>query len=104
MIPEKTLSKIKCCVSNNSHVVDEPVILNCGSNACVNCIKESNNETILCLCCDKEYYRNELLEKPQNKNINNTIQFFLTDLLQDIHRSIYLIRENLNRKLLVIHL
>jgi hypothetical protein len=99
MISEKILNKIKCSLCNYCHIVDEPILLECGSNGCLNCIKESSdNQTIQCFCCDREYNRNELLEKPINEKIKNIIKFFLDDLLQDVHRSIFLTKENLNGK------
>ena len=40
-IPGNILKQIKCCLYDDGHIVNEPVVLKCGANACKKCVSDS---------------------------------------------------------------
>jgi hypothetical protein len=85
VISNDLLNQIKCCLSTDGHIVIEPVVLNCGGNACKECVKSSlNNIPIDCFSCSRKHDRNELLKAPANKFASIFIKSSLHDLFEYI--------------------
>ena len=83
-IPQKLLKQIRCCFGNDEHIVIQPVLLNCGGNACKDCIKSSNKEIMKCLFCNMDHKQSEIVKSPNNQIVETIIQSFLPDLFQDL--------------------
>ena len=80
-IPEEILNQIKCCLSSDGHIALEPIPVNCGATACNECIKNSNQELIDCLCCKGQHDKKSLINQPVQKAIESIVSYFLNDLL-----------------------
>ena len=58
-LPEYVLSQIKCCLSQDQHILEEPVLLKCGGNACKECIQNYRFE---CQKCSMKHNKNDFVE------------------------------------------
>ena len=74
-----SLEELKCCF-NKEHIVIEPVLLNCGGNACRECIKEDTN----CLRCNKKHHKDELIDLPVNDRVESFVKSNLKELFKDL--------------------
>jgi hypothetical protein len=84
-IPEAILDQIKCCLSNDGHIVHEPILLNCGANCCKNCIRQSRNYMIPCFGCNGHHEKIlTLLNAPINKIVETIIHSSLDDLIEHL--------------------
>jgi hypothetical protein len=83
-IPDSLLNQMRCCLYDDGHIVDVPLVLKCGFNACKKCIIDSKVTKIKCFGCNGEHERNDLLTAPNNKFVESFIQSFLPDLFQDL--------------------
>jgi hypothetical protein len=83
-IPETLLNQMRCCLYDDGHIVDEPLLFSCGFNACKKCINDSTVTTIKCFGCNGEHEKSVLLTAPNNKFVESFIQSFLPDLFQDL--------------------
>ena len=81
-IPEDILKQMKCCLSDDGHIVNEPVVLKCGSNACKKCA--SDLISVKCFGCNDTHEKKELMNAPINKIVNSFINLFLEDLFLDL--------------------
>ncbi len=84
-IPGNILKQIKCCVYDDGHIVNEPVVLKCGANACKKCVSDSIGKTIKCYFCNSQHEKNDLLNAPNNKMAESVIILFLDDLFKDLN-------------------
>ena len=84
-IPEDVLNQIKCCLNEDGHIVHEPVVLNCGFNACKKCCSDPVVSSIKCFSCHNSHDEDELLNAPNNKEPYLIIQTYLNDLYQDLN-------------------
>jgi hypothetical protein len=87
-IPEDILKQMKCCLHDDHHIVNEPVLLKCGGNACKKCVNYSNYGMIKCFFCDGQHEKNDCLNAPNNKMVESVIKIFLDDLFQDLNKKI----------------
>jgi hypothetical protein len=87
-IPENILNQIKCCLNNNDHFINEPILLECGANACKKCVFDSTNSTLRCYSCNGSHERNDLLNAPINKMVVSVIELFSNDLIQNLNESL----------------
>lgn len=83
-IPRTLLNQIKCCSSNDGHIVIEPVLLKCGANVCQQCVEKSNKTTFKCYSCNSMHRMKDLLGSPKNTIVETMVQTFLNDLFQHI--------------------
>jgi hypothetical protein len=83
-IPEDILKQMKCCLSDDGHIVIEPIVLKCGSNACKQCANNSNESMFKCFKCMEYHEINFLLNAPKNKKVESLIHSFLPDLFKDL--------------------
>lgn len=100
-IPENVLKEIKCCLSNDDHIVIEPVLLSCDGNACNRCIysfKES-----LCKNCSKKHDNDDVLYAPDNKMAKKLVEKYINEIFQDLIARLELIKEGLRGMLTFIN-
>ena len=83
-IPEYLLNQMRCCLYDDGHIVQGPVVLRCGFNACKKCIIDSTVSKIKCFGCNGEHEKNDLLTAPNSNCIESLIQSSLPDLFQDL--------------------
>jgi hypothetical protein len=87
-IPEIYLNQIKCCLNNDGHIVNEPILLNCGANACKKCVIDSTDDILRCFNCNYSHDKNDLLNAPINKLAESVIHVHSNDLVQYLNESL----------------
>ena len=87
-IPENILKQIKCCLHDDGHIVNEPVLLKCGANACKKCVSDSIEGMLKCYFCNGQHEKKDLLNAPNNKMVESVITLFLDDLFQDLNKKL----------------
>jgi hypothetical protein len=87
-IPENILNKIKCSLNNDGHIVNEPILLDCGANACKKCIFDSTNTTLRCYSCNGSHEKNDLLKASINKLAESVIHVYSNDLIHYLNESL----------------
>jgi hypothetical protein len=81
-IHQDLLKEIECCLSNDRHIVSEPVLFECGENACKNCVNSLKENSNKCYSCDKNHDKKELLNAPFNKLAETIIKINLKDIFE----------------------
>ena len=81
-IPEALLKEIKCCITNDDHFVEEPILLKCGGNACKKCINDSVEPLIKCYRCNNKHEKKKML----NLTINTIIETMISSFSEDIYK------------------
>ncbi len=87
-IPENILKQIKCCLYDDGHIVNEPVLLKCGANACKKCVSDSIGGKIKCFFCNDQHEKKDLLNAANNKMVESVITLFLDDLFHDLNKKL----------------
>jgi hypothetical protein len=87
-IPEDILNQIKCCLNDDGHFVQEPILLKCGANACKKCVLYSTNSILKCYSCNLNHEKNDFINSPINKMVESVINLFSTDLFQYLEEKI----------------
>jgi hypothetical protein len=87
-IPENILKQIKCCLYDDGHIVNEPVLLKCSANACKKCVSDSIDGMIKCFFCNDQHEKNYLLNAPNNNMVEYVVQPFLDELFQDLNKKL----------------
>ena len=87
-IRETILKQMRCCLSDDGHIVHEPIALNCGLYACKKCIDNSVVSTLKCLGCNGTHEKYDFINAPISKCIEPFIQSFLPDLFQDLNEKL----------------
>ena len=81
-ILDTVVNQFRCSMGTDGHILSDPISLNCGGNACRNCVVE----TIRCLNCNGSHDRTSVLNSPNNKAIlsilNSTDLFFNQSFLR----------------------
>ena len=81
LIPEDLYKSMKCCLSIDNHIVNEPLLLNCGCNACRKCIHDNISPYVKCLKCNTIHELESLENLPSNFHIEELIRnVYLKDL------------------------
>jgi len=94
-ITNACLNHLKCCLHKDGHIVIQPVLLKCRSNACKQCILDSKEEKVICYSCKDTHDKKELLNTTTlNRTAETLTQNFLTDLIDYIQDKIKLIYES----------
>jgi hypothetical protein len=83
-IPEDLLKQMKCSLSDDGHIVHEPILLKCGANACKQCVNGSSDLMIKCFSCNGKHVKKDLLDSPTVKITVVLIQSFINDLFLDL--------------------
>ena len=97
-ISKKIMKEITCCLSNDEHVVIEPIILECGSNACKKCINEINQFS-QCYRCNKTHEKEKSLKLPFNKLATVVVETFLPDLFKNLEIELKTVTDSLKGKI-----
>ena len=95
-LPDYVLKQIKCCLSQDEHILVEPVILKCGGNSCKECIK---NDRFECLNCNMKHDINDFVEC---KSTESLIRFVMSDLSQSLDEEICSIKVRLTGYILIV--
>ena len=74
--PEKIYKKLICSTCKDSHIILEPVLLECGDYGCKQCIQRSAYQTIECFNCKQLYWKNDLLFIPIDTKIKENNNAF----------------------------
>jgi hypothetical protein len=96
------LKQLSCCLSDDGHIVQEPILIKCGANACKKCVEISShlsvnyeihswdyrttsmNPSFFCFSCQLEHQKNYLSNTTSNKIVETLIHSFLGDLFIDL--------------------
>ena len=97
-IPEAVLNQIKCCLSNDGHIIIDPVILRCKGNACKECVVDSKEEVISCYSCNRVHDKKDLLNSAEITRTETLVQSLIGELFEYTEKRIKKINENLNSK------
>jgi hypothetical protein len=87
-IPEALLQQMKCCLSGDGHIVNEPILLKCGANACKKCANDITNVLFQCYGCYYKHPKKDLLNAANNKIVETLINSSLNDLFQYLEANI----------------
>ena len=77
MIPDKILKNCYCSLEDNTHFLNEPLLLTCGHNACKKCIDTKHE--LKCNKCQTINTNNGNL--PRNSSFEDLIETYVGDLL-----------------------
>ena len=77
-LPDYVLKQIKCCLSQDEHIIVEPAKLKCGGNACKECIKSYHFK---CENCSIKHDKDDFVEC---KSTESLIRFVMSDLSQSL--------------------
>ena len=81
-IPETFLIQMKCCAFNDGHIAIEPVLVQCGANACKECIKSAKGAVIKCYDCNGTHETKDSTDSPISKLSESIVQYYLNDLFE----------------------
>jgi hypothetical protein len=95
MIPENLLSSFYCVLNETKHIVERPITLACGHNACRDCI--GNMGLVKCIKCNQVDFI-EINKLNENECIKSTISYFVNDLFQVIEGKFETVLSQLNGK------
>lgn len=83
-IPEEILKIISCSLSSTRHIIEDPVLLSCGHNACRTCMENiSFGKKCLYQNCNQLVDTNQELKSV--KSIHNLVEAYLNELFKNIH-------------------
>jgi hypothetical protein len=68
------LRSMKCCLNIDNHIVHEPILLDCGCNACKKCINDIQGSYAKCLKCNRLHEAAKFQNVPLNFEIEGLIQ------------------------------
>ena len=93
----EVLKGITCCLSNDGHIVYEPVKVKCGANACKNCkIDDSYENNFKCSNCNERHDRIDLQNEEINIEVESIIKSSLRVLFQDLEKKLNPVIDALN--------
>ena len=96
-IPENVLKQVSCSLSDDGHIVYEPILLKCGDNACKKCIFESA-DLFNCQICHREHEKKDYIAAPTNKAIDIIIEMYYDKINQNLNSKLKSAKEALNGK------
>jgi hypothetical protein len=99
-LPEAILTQIKCCLSNDGHIIIDPVLLRCKGNACKECVSDSKEEVITCYSCSGKHEKINLLNSTENTLAETLVKTFIDDLFEYTEKRIKKITETLKGEIL----
>jgi hypothetical protein len=74
-----------CALSNDQHIINDPLVLSCGHNICKECLEKIGLESILCKICCEQTKRN-LISDEKTKFIKESIQLNIESFLKIINK------------------
>ena len=95
MVTEEFLNEIKCCLNDDGHYVNEPILMKCGANACKNCINESHNEVLECKKCNGQHNKSDYVNAVINKFVQNFQNANLNAIVEDIKTRLAFVKDSL---------
>jgi hypothetical protein len=86
MIDEEIFKQIRCCLSTDDHIVEDPMLLECEGNACKKCLDELTS-SFSCLYCKIDHSKDELnkMRIVKNKTAEFLIKISLNSLVNDVN-------------------
>jgi hypothetical protein len=81
-IPDEVLNLMKCCFSNDGHIAIEPIPVSCGATGCEQCLLNSNIEEIDCFSCKGKHRKQDLINIPVFKTVENLVKSYVSDLFE----------------------
>jgi hypothetical protein len=99
-IPEAVLNQMKCCLLNDGHIAIEPIQLNCGANACRDCINCAKEEFFTCFSCKGQHEKKDSFNTPVNKLAETLLYSYLTDLFHYTETSLKIASDSIKGKIL----
>jgi hypothetical protein len=87
-IPEDMLKQMRCCLSDDGHIVQEPIVLKCGLTACKICVDDSVTAILYCFGCNGTHEKKDFIDAPIIKFIESFIKSSLPDLFQDLNNKL----------------
>ena len=78
---DEIIKQMNCCLSDDNHIVIEPVILNCGGNACKQCVDDIQGLSVECFNCKQIHLKSDLERMPLNSTMKMLIE---KALLKDV--------------------
>jgi hypothetical protein len=79
-----TKDLIKCCFSNNCHVIKDTRIFACGGNCCSKCINECFKDDITCYHCNQTHNLDYLKNSFSNPLVDAIVNSFSNDFLKEL--------------------
>ena len=96
MLSKEVNQQIRCCLSNNGHVIDDAIsITSCMGNCCKGCIDNLKGNLAKCFNCDKEHEVEELKKMPKCPAVKVIISMVIGELFKEINEKLETARENL---------
>ncbi len=81
-IPYEVLNVMKCCFFNDGHIAIEPIPVSCGATGCKQCLLRSNIEEIDCYSCKGKHRKQDLINIPVFKTVENLVKSYVSDLFE----------------------
>ncbi len=85
---DKLTSEIICCLSTNSHIIEDCVLLKCGGHSCRKCTSATEpTSTVKCNHCSNEYELNKDFEN-NCVDIKSTMNLLISSNYAEIFESL----------------
>ena len=97
-IPDDILKQITCCLKTDNHIVNEPILVECGSNACKKCVSECCEMTLYCYSCNNRHDKKKLDNSTVNKIAESEICLYNDNLSVQLNKNLASIEENFQSK------
>ena len=81
-IPEELINQLKCCLNDDGHIVRDPVVFECGGNACRICINELKLDSAKCYNCAEIHEKKDLINQQKLVDVENIVNSNLNDLFE----------------------
>ena len=95
-IQKNIIDEIKCCLDQDGHYVQEPILLTCGGNACKRCRNVSQSvKYVKCYSCKQQHNKSDYKDATINKMMETFINFHLSDLDQELNANLLSLKDSL---------
>jgi hypothetical protein len=84
---DELYQQIKCCVSDDEHFIDEPILIACGHNACRKCIENLNEIQTSCRFCKTIHNKEDMMKM---QIVNPSASLLLITNLKNINEDLKL--------------
>jgi parvulin-like peptidyl-prolyl isomerase len=93
-IPDDIIKIISCSLSSTRHIIEDPVLLSCGHNACRPCVENITfGQKCLYQNCNQSVDTSQELKSV--KSIHNLVEAYLNELFKNIHNDSVIINNKL---------
>lgn len=86
---------ITCCLSYDSHMVNDSLILKCGGNCCKSCVDSQISEYFKCGYCKMIHHKGILKEKIKNPIVDLFLRSNRSNLIVDVKEKLKSISDEL---------